>query len=92
MDYTVYILYSSQHDKIYIGFTSNLLERFKSHNLLSVKGFTLRYRPWTVVYCEYFCNKSDAMQREKELKSGIGRNWIKNKLRCDYPLLGFISA
>ena len=34
MIYTVYILYSQTHDKIYIGYTSNLLERFKSHQKL----------------------------------------------------------
>ncbi|WP_084163758.1 GIY-YIG nuclease family protein [Olivibacter sitiensis] len=29
--FTVYALYSEKHDKIYIGFTSNLAERLKSH-------------------------------------------------------------
>jgi len=32
--FTVYVLYSQQHDKIYIGYTSNLQERFRSHNEL----------------------------------------------------------
>ena len=29
--FTVYVLYSKSFDKIYIGFTSNIAERFKSH-------------------------------------------------------------
>jgi putative endonuclease len=80
MIYTVYILHSSQHNKIYIGFTSNLIERFKSHNELGNKGWTLKYRPWKVIYCEHFLEKGDAMKREKELKGGKGRDWIKQKL------------
>ena len=28
--YSVYILYSKKYDKIYVGYTSNLIQRFKS--------------------------------------------------------------
>ena len=37
--YTVYVLYSEEHDKIYIGYTSNLEQRLKSHNELGTKGW-----------------------------------------------------
>ena len=92
MCYTVYILYSPLYHKIYIGYTSNLLERFKSHNLLSNKGWTLKYRPWKVIYCEYFLHKADAMKRERALKSGQGRSWLHHKITQEYPSIGFISA
>ena len=92
MLYTVYILFSSSHNKIYIGYTSNLLERFKSHNVLGKKGFTVKYRPWIVAYCEHFEDKAAAIQREKALKSGKGRKWIYTKLENDWKNLGFISA
>ena len=78
--YTVYVLYSKQHDKLYIGFTSNLEARLKSHNELDKKGFTVRYRPWKLIHTETFENKTDAMQREKQLKSGQGRAWIRKHL------------
>jgi putative endonuclease len=71
--FTVYLLYSSKFNKIYIGFTSNLEERIKSHNELGTKGYTLKYRPWTIIYTETFQDKSSAMKREKELKSSRGR-------------------
>ena len=74
--FTVYILYSFPHGKTYTGYTSNLIERFYSHNFLSLKNWTGRYRPWVVAYTEVFENKSEAMLREKELKSGKGREWI----------------
>ena len=89
--FTVYILYSEKHQKTY-GFTSNLIERFKSHNLLATKGFTVKFRPWKVIYTEIFENKSDAMIREKQLKAGKGRLWIKEVVLKKMVDSGFISA
>ena len=92
MTYTVYILYSQTHNKIYIGYTSNLIERFKSHNYLSNDGWTVQYRHWIVIYCEYFDSKSEAMKRETALKSGKGRAWIHQQIKNEYEMKGFISA
>ncbi|SHF74908.1 GIY-YIG nuclease family protein [Flavobacterium defluvii] len=77
-EFVVYILYSEKFNKTYTGFTSNLIERFKSHNFLETKGYTLKFRPWEVVYVEFFKSKSEAMKREKYLKTGVGREFIKN--------------
>lgn len=78
--FKVYVLYSASFKKIYIGFTSNLEERLLSHNILGVKGWTIKYRPWTVIHTETFEMKKDAMAREKELKTGKGREWIHEVL------------
>ena len=75
--YTVYVLYSPSYDKLYIGYTSNLKNRLLSHNHLSKKGWTVRYRPWVLIYKEEFKDKKSAMKREKELKGGQGRAWIR---------------
>ena len=85
--YEVYVLYSSKFDKLYIGFTTDLISRFHSHNRFAKKGFTIRYRPWVVVYVEFFDAKAMASARERELKSGQGRAWIRANF-----LAGFISA
>ena len=82
--YTVYVLHSSTYGKIYVGYTSNLLERFKSHNELSKKGYTKKYRPWLVVHVEMFEDKSEAMKREKGLKSGQGRKYIHEAILPRY--------
>ncbi|HEX2631049.1 MAG TPA: GIY-YIG nuclease family protein [Chitinophagaceae bacterium] len=74
--FTVYVLYSFSFNKIYIGYTSNLNERFKSHNEIGTKGWTIRYRPWQIIHTEIFETKSDAMKREKQLKTGSGREWV----------------
>ena len=76
-EFVVYILFSEKYGKTYVGFTSNLIERFKSHNSLSQKGFTKNFRPWKVLHVEFFNNKSDALAREKHLKTGKGREFIK---------------
>ncbi len=76
--FTVYALYSEKFDKIYIGFTSNLQKRLISHNELGTKGWTIRYRPWKVIHTETFESKIEAMNREKYLKTGVGREFIRN--------------
>jgi len=80
MEFVVYILYSKEHNKYYIGYTSNLIERYKSHNYLATKGFTIKYRPWKVIYVDFFNNKTEAIRREKFLKSGKGREFLKKEV------------
>ena len=78
--YTVYILYSEKFDKTYVGYTSDLKARLLSHNKLATKGWTIRFRPWKVIYTESFTTKKDAMDREKFFKTGKGRQYIRKTL------------
>ncbi|MGB5818876.1 MAG: GIY-YIG nuclease family protein [Saonia sp.] len=43
--FTVYVLYSESHHKIYIGYSSDLVHRMVSHNEKGTKGYTAKYRP-----------------------------------------------
>ena len=79
--FTVYALYSESSDKIYIGYTSDLEARMLSHNELATKGYTVKYRPWKVVYTEEHSEKREAMKREKSLKSAKGRAFIWSIIR-----------
>ncbi|MFB6343133.1 GIY-YIG nuclease family protein [Saccharicrinis sp. FJH62] len=81
MEFVVYVLFSPSFKKTYVGFTSDLISRFWSHNKYATKGYTKKFRPWIVVYIEFFHEKSKAMRREKYFKSGIGRNEIKVIIR-----------
>ena len=76
MMFTVYVLYSQKHNKIYIGYTSDLQNRFLSHNQLATKGYTIKYRPWVIAYTEEFETKSEAIIRESKLKSANGRKFV----------------
>jgi putative endonuclease len=77
-EHVVYILFSPSTGKTYIGMTSDLITRFHFHNHKSTKGYTIRHRPWIVIHVEFFQAKKEALKREKELKSGKGRDWIKD--------------
>jgi putative endonuclease len=74
----VYVLYSAEYDKIYIGFTSNLEARLAHHNHPQNKGWTAKYQPWELLYHEDYEAKPEAMTREKQLKSARGRLFIKS--------------
>ncbi len=81
--FKVYILYSEIFNKIYIGFTSNIEQRILSHNILAQKGWTIKYRPWKLIHIEDFGSKTEAIKRESNLKSGVGREWIRSTLFKD---------
>ncbi|MEG1021748.1 MAG: GIY-YIG nuclease family protein [Myroides sp.] len=70
----VYILYSTNLDQFYIGYTSMTLEDRLRRHLTSHKDFTARTKDWKIVYFETFENKSDAILREQEIK-----NWKSKK-------------
>ena len=76
MSFTVYVLFSKQHQKHYTGFTADLDERILSHNFLG-KDWTAKYRPWKIIFTKEFNEKKDALQFEKWLKSGVGRDFMK---------------
>ncbi len=78
-----YVLYSHKSDRIYIGQTNNIALRLTEHNQGKSKS-TKRYKPWIVIYKEKFDSRSDAMKREKELKSHQGREFIRKKIIPKY--------
>ena len=53
---------------------------FESHNKLGTKGWTIKFRPWKIVYTEEFENKKDALAKEKWFKSGAGREFISREI------------
>ncbi|GMQ32947.1 MAG: GIY-YIG nuclease family protein [Cytophagales bacterium] len=83
-EFVVYILFSPSTGKTYTGMTSDLITRFHFHNQKSTKGFTKKFRPWIVVHVEFFQVKKEALNREQELKTGKGRDWIKNFILPSY--------
>ena len=78
--YYTYVIYSKTYNKIYIGYTSDLNNRIEGHNSQNNKGWTRSFQPWEIVHFEEFITKSEAMIREKELKSYKGREFIRNQI------------
>jgi putative endonuclease len=59
--------------------STGLEKRVFAHNHLP-KGWTKNFRPWVLVYSEKFEDKSNALNREKELKSHKGRDFIRQQI------------
>jgi putative endonuclease len=78
--YYVYVLKSESKNRFYIGISANLERRLKEHNDGKTKS-TKHYRPWILVFSEIYENRILARVREKYLKSGSGREFIKNRAR-----------
>lgn len=64
----VYILASRRYGTLYIGVTSNLVQRVAQHRLSLVPGFTAKYGVKRLVYFEVYGTMYDAIVREKRLK------------------------
>lgn len=67
--YYVYILASASR-RLYVGMTSNLVQRMYQHKTKQFKGFTARYNINKLIYFEDFAYVYDAMDRERQLRVG----------------------
>lgn len=79
MYYYVYILLSDVDNQFYTGYTSDLKQRLKIHNEGKVYS-TRNRRPLRLIYFEGCINQQDATRREKYLKSGSGKIYLRNRL------------
>ena len=77
--YYVYVLFSSEHDRLYIGSSASPDERLKSHNAGRVRS-TKAYRPWERVFLEEHPDRNTAEKRERYLKSDWGRRWLREQI------------
>ncbi len=86
MFYT-YVLQSIKDGKFYTGYTCDLRKRVNEHN--SNKVFSTKSRgPFRLIYYESCINKDDAKAREKYIKSGMGKRYLKNRLKRFLSLTG----
>ena len=79
MPYYVYVLVNPA-GRFYIGQTQDLERRLREHNDPEDRTtfYTKRVPgPWRLVHSECYPTRSAAMRREKQLKGGRGREWIK---------------
>ena len=77
--YYVYTLLSDKDGHLYTGSTNDLKRRLKEHNTGGVNS-TKNRRPLKLIYYEACINEDDARQREKYLKSGMGKKYLRNRL------------
>ena len=78
--YFVYVLKSEKDNKFYSGITNNLERRLVEHNKRKSSTSSTKNRgPFVVIYFEKVENRKIAREREKYLKSGSGREFVKLK-------------
>ena len=73
----VYIMTNKKHGTLYIGVTSNLIQRTYQHRNHLIDGFTKRYNLSKLVYFEQLQTIQDAIYREKQLKAGNRKRKIE---------------
>jgi putative endonuclease len=81
MFYYFYILRSKKNGKLYLGYSTNLKDRLKSHNQ-GINKATKPNIPYELIFFSGFRNKTDAISCEKYFKTTAGWKRLKKMLRC----------
>lgn len=75
--WTVYIIYSGKLDRYYTGYTEDIQKRLTRHND-GWGNYTSKANDWVLVYSEIYTTKSDALKRERDIKSRKSRKYIED--------------
>lgn len=76
----LYILYSPEHDRYYVGSTEDIEKRLLRHNSGAVPS-TQKYRPWQICYTEQFTTRAEAFSREHAIKKKKSRIYIQHLMQ-----------
>jgi len=76
--YFVYAIKSLKRNYLYVGLTNNLERRLNEHNA-GYEKTTKAYLPFKIVHWETFETRILARKRERFLKSGVGKEFLKSK-------------
>ncbi len=83
----VYVIKSLKSDAWYTGCTQDLRKRLSQHNA-GKSNWTKGGVPWELIYYEACLNQDDAYAREKYLKTGMGKRYLRNRLKRFLTLTG----
>ena len=75
----VYVLRSGADERFYTGTTRDLRARFKMHTDGTVRS-TAHRRLFTLIYDEASLDVNDAFRRERFLKTGKGKRFLRRRL------------
>jgi putative endonuclease len=80
----VYVLQGAENGKRYVGITNCLSRRIQEHRNKKTKGGQ-QLRDFSVIHTETLPDYVTARKREKYLKSGAGREWLRSRIPVDRP-------
>ena len=83
----VYVLRSETSGGWYTGCTNDLRKRFREH-ASGKANYTAKKGPYEVIYYEACIDEGDAYRREQYLKTGMGKRYIRNRLKRFLTLTG----
>ena len=81
---TVYILASQRNGTLYIGVTSNLVQRVYQHREILADGFSKQYGVKMLVWFEQHDTMESAIARERAMKKWH-RQWKINLIETHNP-------
>ena len=87
MQIKLYIIKGLTNGKHYVGITNNVQRRLQEHAGGATKGRQV-IGEFKLLYTEEFADYPSARRREKFLKSGQGRKWIKENITETRPAKG----
>lgn len=77
----VYVLENQEDHSFYIGYSADLKQRLHDHTTGKGARTTRLKKDWKLIYYEAYIDKSDALGREKFLKGGSGRTYLRKQMR-----------
>lgn len=83
----VYVLRDSESGRLYTGYTSDLRKRLTEHQR-GKSTYTKHRGPYELIYYEACMDADDAAVREKYLKTGMGKRYLKNRVKRFLALTG----
>jgi putative endonuclease len=85
--YYVYVLRSRQSGRLYTGYTSDLKKRLTDH-FTNKSRATAKRGLYSLIYYEACLNSADARAKERFLKTGPGKRYLKNRVKRFLALMG----
>jgi putative endonuclease len=79
--FTVYVLYSDKHRKHYTGYTAYLELRLEQHFETATKGWTVRYRPWRLIFAKEFETKFEALSNQRYRRSDRIESFVPEEIK-----------
>jgi putative endonuclease len=76
MPFTVYVLKSRKNNKRYVGYTTKTANERLHDHMTGSNPWTRSNGPFDIVHTETFDDSTQAIRRERFLKSGKGREWL----------------
>ncbi len=87
----IYVLHSESDAGLYIGFSGDLRRRLCEHQS-GLAAATAHRGPWRLIYYEAYVEEADARGRERFLKSGAGRTYLRKQCRHYFAIHQLRSA